>query len=47
MDFIKFDIVGIALNPFVLMFVTVALGLLFGKIKFCIMSFGSSGAIFC
>ena len=46
MDFIKFDIVGIALNPFVLMFVTVALGLLFGKIKFGKFSFGTSGAMF-
>ena len=46
MDFIKFDIISIALNPFVLMFATVALGLLFGKVKFGKFSFGTSGAMF-
>ena len=34
------------LNPFILMFVTIALGLLFGKIKFGKFSFGTSGALF-
>ena len=46
MEIIKFDFLNIALNPFVLMFVTVALGLLFGKVKFGKFSFGTSGAMF-
>ena len=40
MELIKFDIIGLMLNPFILMFVTVGLGLLFGKIKFGKFSFG-------
>ena len=43
---IKFDFIGMLLNPFVLMFVTIAIGLLFGKIKFGKFSFGTSGALF-
>ncbi len=46
MTFIKFDIISLMLNPFILMFVTAALGLLFGKIKFGKFSFGTSGALF-
>ena len=46
MQLIKFDIISLMLNPFVLMFVTIALGLLFGKIKFGKFSFGTSGALF-
>ena len=46
MDMIKFDIVSLMLNPFVLMFVTIAVGLLFGKVKFGKFSFGTSGALF-
>ena len=46
MGFIKFDAVGLMLNPFILMFVTVALGLLFGKVRFGKFSFGTSGALF-
>lgn len=46
MQLIKFDAVGLLLNPFVLMFFTIALGLLFGKIKFARFSFGTSGALF-
>lgn len=46
MTMIKFDFVSLILNPFVLMFVTIAVGLLFGKIKFGKFSFGTSGALF-
>ena len=46
MQIIKFDAVSLMLNPFVLMFVTIALGLLFGKVKFGMFSFGTSGALF-
>ena len=46
MQLIKFDVISLMLNPFVLMFVTIALGLLFGKIKFGKFSFGTSGALF-
>lgn len=46
MSIIKFDIVSLMLNPFVLMFITITLGLLFGKIKFGKFSFGTSGALF-
>lgn len=46
MQLIKFDVISLLLNPFVLMFVTIALGLLFGKIKFGKFSFGTSGALF-
>ncbi|MEG2786076.1 MAG: hypothetical protein RR918_07620 [Anaerovoracaceae bacterium] len=42
----QFDIISLVLNPFVLMFITIALGLLFGKIKFGKFSFGASGALF-
>lgn len=46
MQLIKFDVIGLMLNPFVLMFITITLGLLFGKIKFGKFSFGTSGALF-
>lgn len=46
MPLAKFDFAGVMLNPFVLMFLTVIAGLLFGKIKFGKFSFGSSGALF-
>ena len=46
MALFQFDFWGVLLNPFVLMFVTIALGLLFGKIKFGKFSFGTSGALF-
>lgn len=46
MTLLQFDFLGVLLNPFVLMFITIALGLLFGKIKFGKFSFGTSGALF-
>ena len=46
MSFLDFDYVSLILNPFMLMFLTVAIGLLFGKIKFGKFSFGTSGALF-
>ncbi len=46
MQIIKFDAVSLMLNPFVLMFIAITLGLLFGKIKFGKFSFGTSGALF-
>jgi len=46
MPFIKFDVISLLMNPFILMFVTVGLGLLFGKVKFGKFSFGTSGALF-
>lgn len=46
MQIIKFDVISLIMNPFVLMFVTIGLGLLFGKIKFGKFSFGTSGALF-
>ena len=46
MPFVKFDVISLLMNPFVLMFVTIALGLLFGKVKFGKFSFGTSGALF-
>lgn len=42
----KFDFVSLMMNPFVLMFVSVLTGLLFGKIKFGKFNFGVSGALF-
>ncbi len=42
----KFDLIGILTDPFVLMFLAVATGLLFGKIKFGKFSFGTSGTLF-
>ena len=39
MGLVKFDVISLMMNPFVLMFVTIALGLLFGKIKFGKFSF--------
>lgn len=46
MDIIKFDVIGLILNPFILMFITVTLGMLFGKVRFGKFSFGTSGALF-
>ena len=46
MPLAKFDFLNTALNPFILMFVAIITGLLFGKIKFGKFSFGSSGALF-
>ncbi len=42
----SFDYMKWLMNPFVLMFVTVVSGLLFGKIKFGKFKFGTSGALF-
>lgn len=42
----KFDLVGWLTNPFVLMFVAVFTGLMFGKIKFGKFNFGISGTLF-
>ncbi len=42
----SFDFYGIMMDPFVLMFITVATGLLFGKVKFGKFSLGTSGALF-
>ena len=46
MSIIHFDLSSLILNPFVLMFLTVSIGLALGKIKFGVFSFGSSGALF-
>ena len=46
MDIIHFDVASLVLNPFVLMFLTVAIGLVLGKINFGGLNFGSSGALF-
>lgn len=46
MDIIHFDVASLILDPFVLMFLTVAIGLILGKIKFGVFNFGSSGALF-
>lgn len=42
----KFDLFGLIMNPFVLMFITVAIGLLFGKLRVGRFSFGTSGTLF-
>jgi len=42
----KFDIIAWILNPFILMFVAVFTGMLFGKIKFGKFNFGVSGTLF-
>ncbi len=42
----QFNIIGFVLNPFLLMFLAIGAGLLFGKIKFGKFSFGSSGTLF-
>ncbi len=42
----KFDLVAWLLSPYILMFIAVFTGLLFGKIRFGKFSFGSSGALF-
>lgn len=41
-----FDIYGFIMNPFVLLFITVSVGLAAGQIKFGKISFGTSGALF-
>lgn len=43
---IKFGLIEIMTNPFILMFLAVATGLLFGKVKFGKFNFGVSGALF-
>ncbi len=42
----KFDVAAWLMNPFVLMFIAVSTGLLFGKIRFGKFNFGISGALF-
>lgn len=42
----EFDLVEWLLSPYILMFIAVFTGLLFGKVKFGKFSFGSSGALF-
>jgi putative transport protein len=42
----KFDVVAWLTNPFVLMFISVFTGMLFGKIKFGKFNFGVSGTLF-
>lgn len=42
----KFDVIGWILNPFILMFLAVFTGMLFGKIKFGKFNFGVSGTLF-
>lgn len=42
----QFDFVSVFLSPYVLMFLAIVTGLLFGKIKFGKFSFGISGALF-
>ncbi|MCT4594063.1 MAG: hypothetical protein N4A57_07335 [Anaeromicrobium sp.] len=42
----KFDVVAWLTNPFILMFISVFTGLLFGKIKFGKFNFGVSGTLF-
>lgn len=42
----KFDGMDFLMNPFILMFVAIGAGLLFGKIKFGKFNFGPSGALF-
>jgi putative transport protein len=42
----SFDYMKWLMDPFILMFVTVASGLMFGKIKFGKFNFGTSGALF-
>ena len=46
MAIIDFDFLNFLLNPFILLFITAGLGLLFGKIQFGKFNFGSSGALF-
>ncbi|WP_027400505.1 aspartate-alanine antiporter-like transporter [Anaerovorax odorimutans] len=42
----KFDVISLIFNPFMLMFIAIATGLLFGKIKFGKFNFGTSGSLF-
>lgn len=42
----QFDYTGFIMNPFILMFLAVITGILFGKIKFGKFNFGISGALF-
>ncbi len=42
----KFDIIKIITNPFILVFFTVSIGLLLGRIRFAKINIGSSGALF-
>lgn len=43
---IEFGMIGVITSPFILMFLAVATGLWFGKVKFGKFSFGVSGALF-
>ncbi len=45
-DLISFDLVGVLTNSFILMFVAVFTGMLFGKIRFGKFNFGVSGCLF-
>lgn len=42
----KFEFLNLLMNPFMLMFLAIGTGLIFGKIRFGKFSFGSSGALF-
>lgn len=42
----RFELIDLLMNPFMLMFFAIGTGLIFGKIKFGKFSFGSSGALF-
>ena len=42
----KFELLDMIMNPFILMFVSIGTGLLFGKIRIGKFSFGSSGVLF-
>ncbi|QXM07246.1 hypothetical protein [Crassaminicella indica] len=42
----KFDVAAWLMNPFILMFISVFIGMLFGKIKFGKFNFGVSGTLF-
>lgn len=46
MNIFEFDYMTLIFNPFVLMFVTIALGILLGKVNLGRFSLGSSGALF-
>ena len=41
-----FDLITLLFNPFILMFITVITGVLFGKVRFGRFNFGTSGALF-
>jgi len=43
---LSFDVESWIMSPFILMFISVVVGVLFGRIKFGYLSFGGSGALF-